>query len=206
MNKQRFISKNKAMGRLKLLIGKDLRPLAKKFGINIFKNKKLNKGWAGDTLERYLGLAKNNNQAPNGLYFELKQISLKKLKSGAIVPKETMQITMINPREKLEKDFFKSHVYKKMKSIVICAVLYSSPGGETKLYRVDDFDIDKHETLEQLKSDYELISNSLNKNGFASLKSEMGVYIQPRTKGAGHGSKSRAFYARTICLKKILNL
>jgi len=113
--------------------------LAKKFNINIFKNGKLNKGWAGDTLERYLGLGKNNNQAPNGLYFELKQTSLKKLKSGAIVPKETMQITMINPKEKLEKDFFKSHVYKKMKSIVLCAVLYSSPGGETKLCRVDDF-------------------------------------------------------------------
>jgi len=206
MKKGYFLSREAAVKRLKLLIGKDLRPLAAKHKVNIFKNGHLNKGWAGDTLERYLGLEKNNNQAPNGMYFELKQISLKKLKNGSMAPKETMQITMINPKEKLEKDFFKSHVYKKMKSLVICAILYTSPGGETKLYRVDDFDLDKHETLEQLKSDYELISNSLNKKGFSSLKSEMGKYIQPRTKGAGHGSKSRAFYARTVCLKKILGL
>ncbi|MBI2459764.1 MAG: hypothetical protein HYV53_04440 [Parcubacteria group bacterium] len=79
-------------------------------------------------------------------------------------------------------------------------------GVETKLCRVDDFDLDKHEMLKQLKSDYELISDSLNNNGFASLKSEMGIYIQSRTKGAGHGSKSRAFYARPICLNKILGL
>jgi hypothetical protein len=34
----------------------------------------------------------------------------------------------------------------------------------------------------------------------------MGKYIQPRTKGSGHGSTSRAFYARTSFLKKLLNL
>lgn len=201
-----FLSKEEAVKKLKLLIGKDLRPLAAKYKVNIFRNGHLNKGWAGDTLERYLGLEKNNNQAPNGMYFELKQISLKKLKNGNVTAKETMQITMINPKEKLENDFFKSHVYKKMKSLVICAILYTSPGGETKLFRVDDFDLDKHEILKQLKSDYELISSSLNNNGFVSLKSEMGIYIQPRTKGAGHGTKSRAFYARPVCLKKILDL
>jgi len=32
----------------------------------------------------------------------------------------------------------------------------------------------------------------------------MGVYIQPRTKGIGHGSKTRAFYARKNLLKKII--
>jgi DNA mismatch repair protein MutH len=151
-------------------------------------------------------LRNDNNQAPNGQYFELKQISLKTLKNGKIVPKETMQITMINPNEKLAEDFFQSHVYKKMKSLLICPILYSSPGGVTKLYRVDTFDLGNHKTLKQLKKDYELIRDSLNTKGFHSLKSEMGVYIQPRTKGSGHGSKSRAFYARTKFLQEILNL
>ena len=32
----------------------------------------------------------------------------------------------------------------------------------------------------------------------------MGVYIQPRTKGAGHGSTSRAFYMRTGLIKEII--
>lgn len=201
-----FLPRKDALDRLKRIIGQDLRTLAKKYGVNIFKNGKLNKGWAGDTIERYLGLKKNNNQAPNGRYFELKQISLKTLKNGKLVPKETMQITMINPKQKLENDFFRSHVYKKMKSIILCAVLYSSPGGETKLHRVDTFDIDEHGTLEQLRKDYELIRDAMNERGFRSLKSKMGVLIQPRTKGQGHGSRSRAFYARTVFLKKILEI
>jgi hypothetical protein len=34
----------------------------------------------------------------------------------------------------------------------------------------------------------------------------MGQFIQPRTKGAGHGSTSRAFYARTQFISQILGL
>jgi len=39
MNQQKSISKNEAIKRLKLLIGKDLRPLAKKFNINMLVSK-----------------------------------------------------------------------------------------------------------------------------------------------------------------------
>jgi hypothetical protein len=34
------------------------------------------------------------------------------------------------------------------------------------------------------------------------LSGRMGVLIQPRTKGPGHGSTSRAFYARKEFLKR----
>jgi hypothetical protein len=43
-------------------------------------------------------------------------------------------------------------------------------------------------------------------NGFELLTGKMGKYIQPRTKGSGHGSTSRAFYARISFLKQLLNL
>ncbi|MBC8141170.1 MAG: hypothetical protein H7Y38_06990 [Armatimonadetes bacterium] len=42
--------------------------------------------------------------------------------------------------------------------------------------------------------------------GFASLTGSMGVFVQPRTKGQGHGSTSRAFYARTGFVAHILRL
>ena len=42
--------------------------------------------------------------------------------------------------------------------------------------------------------------------GFPSLSSSMGKHIQPRTKGAGHGSKSRAFYGRVSFLSEIIKL
>jgi hypothetical protein len=35
---------------------------------------------------------------------------------------------------------------------------------------------------------------------------KMGQYVQPRTKGAGHGSISRAFYARPLFLSKFMEL
>ena len=57
---------------------------------------------------------------------------------------------------------------------------------------------------EQIKKDYDLVRNTLKKKGFDALTGAMGVYIQPRTKGAGHGSTSRAFYARPNFIKKVL--
>ena len=57
---------------------------------------------------------------------------------------------------------------------------------------------------QQIKNDYYLVKDTINENGFSSLTGKMGVFIQPRTKGAGHGSISRAFYARTSFLKQMI--
>ena len=48
---------------------------------------------------------------------------------------------------------------------------------------------------ENVKKDYDLVRNTLldQSKGFNYLSGKMGVFIQPRTKGAGHGSISRAF-------------
>lgn len=42
-------------------------------------------------------------------------------------------------------------------------------------------------------------------DGFESLTGKDGKWIQARTKGAGHGSRSRAFYARKRFIEKILD-
>ncbi|MCZ7609712.1 MAG: hypothetical protein M5U17_06055 [Ignavibacterium sp.] len=47
-----------------------------------------------------------------------------------------------------------------------------------------------------MKADYDLVRETIITKGFSALSGKLGVYIQPRTKGAGHGSASRAFYAR----------
>lgn len=205
-NSAEFITREEALAKLQNLIGEDLRPLADKYGVTVFKNGKLNKGWGGVVVERYLGLTTNNNQAPNGKYFELKQVSLKTLNDGSLVPKETMWITMINEDDLKEREFERSHLFDKMKSMIVCAILYTSPGGTSIFERVVAFDILKGDVYNQIKADYDEVRNAILKNGFGALKSEMGVYIQPRTKGPGHGSISRAFYARTRFLKKIFAL
>ena len=42
--------------------------------------------------------------------------------------------------------------------------------------------------------------------GFTHLTGKMGVLVQPRTKGPGHGSISRAFYARAHFVAHIIGL
>lgn len=80
-----------------------------------------------------------------------------------------------------------------------------SKRGISILHRVTTFDLDDVEVYNQVKADYNVVRETIRTQGFSALKSEMGVvYIQPRTKGAGHGSTSRAFYARTSFLKKFI--
>jgi len=74
------------------------------------------------------------------------------------------------------------------------------------LVRVAAFDLHDRATYEQVKRDYEETRNCILTLGFEHLTGAMGVLVQPRTKGAGHGSTSRAFYARTQFVAKILGL
>lgn len=206
-----ILNREDAILKLKELINCDLRPLANKLNVTVFTDKKnykgRNKGWAGQVLERYIGLGVSNIQAPNGGYWELKMVSLKKLKNGKITPKETMQITMINPEQVKNTSFENSHLLAKIRQTIICARLYNDI-KETKsiLVSVGKFDLGNKELYEQVKEDYELVKDTINKKGFSALTGAMGVYIQPRTKGPGHGSISRAFYARPIFIKKILGV
>ncbi|MDD5680201.1 MAG: MutH/Sau3AI family endonuclease [Candidatus Omnitrophica bacterium] len=206
-----ILGKEEAIAKLTELIGKDLRPLASKFGITVFTDEKQqqgrNKGWAGQVLERYIGLGASNIQAPNGGHWELKMVSMKKRRDGTITPKETMQITMINPEQVKDTSFENSHLLHKLKEVVICARLYNDI-NETKsaLLSVGKFDLSDKALYAQVKKDYDLVRDALETKGFEALTGAMGVYIQPRTKGAGHGSTSRAFYARPIFIKKVLDI
>ena len=206
-----ILDREEAVTKLRNLIGKDLRLLASRFGVTVFtdevNHKGRNKGWAGQVLERYIGLGINNAQAPNGGRWELKMVSLKKLRNGAMVPKETMQITMINPEQVKNTPFESSHLLAKLRETIICARLYNDI-NETKslLISVGKFDLRAKELYEQVKRDYNLVRDTITKRGFGVLTGAMGVYVQPRTKGAGHGSISRAFYARPVFIKKILGL
>lgn len=83
---------------------------------------------------------------------------------------------------------------------------YSNP---SYVYDIVEFNLDEGTPLyEAVKADYNTVRNALldPNRGFNSLTGRMGVYIQPRTKGAGHGSVSRAFYARPLFLSRFINL
>ena len=188
-------------------IRQDLAVLAKKFGITTYLEGKQNKGWKGLTLERLAGLSNNNLRAPNGLDFELKSTAFYKVK-GVWTPKETFAITMINQEDLISTSFFKSHCWAKLKSLIYCAVSWNGKHNEkSELLKVQSFDFIESDTLiQEIKADYEFIRNKLNTQGFSALTGKDGKWIQARTKGAGHGTTSRAFYARKELIKEIIKL
>ena len=75
------MERQEAIGRISEIVGTDLRNLADKYKVTVFKAGKKNKGWAGHVIERYLGLPINSSQSPNFGSWELKTISLKHLQA-----------------------------------------------------------------------------------------------------------------------------
>jgi DNA mismatch repair protein MutH len=203
------MNRDEAVNRLKWLEGQDLHGLAKKYGVTVVSSGgKVNKGWAGHVCERFLGLPINSSSSPNFGSWELKSVPLKILRNGSLAFKETMAITMIDGYQVARTPFEESHLLAKLKKAVIVARIvgfnYSQP---TFVHSVTSIDL-SGELFEAVRADYESVQKCLldPKRGFSALSGHMGIYIQPRTKGVGHGSTSRAFYARKIFLSQFIDL
>lgn len=197
------MERTEAIKKIYQIVGQDLRELASNYNVTVFKEGKKNKGWAGHVIERYLGLPINSAQSPNFGSWELKTICLKYLRDKSLTVKETMAITMIDPYNVERTEFENSHLLAKMQKIVIVARIWESQlEKKSILYATTTFDLGNTEIYNQVKADYDIVRETIITKGFSALSGELGVYIQPRTKGAGHGSTSRAFYARVPFLKQ----
>lgn len=194
-----------AIEKLRTLVGTDLRPLADTHQVTVWKEGKKNKGWAGHTLERFLGLPINSAQSPNFGSWELKQVQLVARRDGTLRVKETMAITMIDPVNVAAKAFEESHLLAKLQKIVVVARVFDCIEEPCSfLHSVAEFDLGDAELYQQVRADYELVRRTIIDRGFSALTGAMGVLVQPRTKGPGHGSVSRAFYARASFVARIL--
>lgn len=198
-----------ALMKLSQLIGQDLHALARKYEVTVrTPTGSVNKGWAGHVCERFLGIPVNSSQSPNFGSWELKSISLKIAKNGELKFKETMAITMIDAYQVERTPFEDSHLLSKLKKAVCVArIVGTSVDEPTYIHSVNKIDL-QGELYEAVKRDYELVQECLMDplRGFDHLTGRMGMYVQPRTKGAGHGSKSRAFYARPLFLEHFIKL
>lgn len=202
--------RTEAIEKLTELIGKELHELAAQFEITIYRDSKVNKGWAGHVFERYLGLPINSAQSPNFGSWELKSIPLARKKSnGELRFKETMAITMIDPYHVRMTPFENSHLLSKLKKAVCVArIVGNHVDDPTYIHSVSSIDLEEgSELYDAVKADYELVRDCLNdpQRGFEVLTGAMGRYIQPRTKGA-RNSNTRAFYARPIFLEQFIQL
>ena len=143
--------------------------------------------------------------------------------NGRIGLKETLAITMINADEVAATPFEDSHLLTKLRRMVVLARIYPLASGRTSLVRqtvpisvastesaivhsVAAFDLDDPDTYKTVESDYHAVQDTILSRGFDALTGHMGTLVQPRTKGSGHGSLTRAFYARTGFVKQMLDL
>jgi DNA mismatch repair protein MutH len=194
-----------AYSQLSTLVGKDLRQMADEYSISVWVEGKKNKGWAGHTIERFLGLPLNSSRSPNFGSWELKVVPLKPTRSGLLTVKETMAITMIDPVEVAQKDFEDSHLLNKLRKIIVVARVFESQlDARSLLHSVAMFDLDDPDIYNQVRNDYNIVRDTIRNQGFSELTGAMGKLVQPRTKGPGHGSTSRAFYARVGFVAHIL--
>jgi DNA mismatch repair protein MutH len=196
-----------ALARLKVLVGCDLVDLGTKSGVTIWKGARINKGWAGHTIERHLGLALNSSRAPNFGSWELKVVPVRALPNGFFKVKETMAITMIDPVEVAAKEFPNSHLFVKLERMIVVARVFECVAETRSLcHMIAEFDLGDQDLYQQIKADYDLVRDVIRTRGFHALSGSMGVLVQPRTKGPGHGSTSRAFYARAGLVARILGI
>lgn len=201
------MTRSEAIEQIRTIRGTDLRALADRLGVTVWKEGKKNKGWAGHVIETYLGLPLNSLRSPDFGTWELKVVSLKRAKDERLRVKETMAITMINPEIVEEREFAVSHLLEKLRRIlVVSRVWENQEERRSTLHEVVEFNLDNPQTYKQVKADYDLVRQTIKSSGFQALTGKMGKLIQPRTKGPGHGSTSRAFYARTGFVEHILGL
>jgi DNA mismatch repair protein MutH len=201
------LTRREAVRRINLLAGKDLRAMADEYKIQVWKNGRENKGWAGLVIERYLGLPQNSRQAPDFGDWELKVVPLRQDAQGNLRVKESMAITMLEPAEVLGNKFEDSHLYDKLRSMVVVSRVYENKEERrSMLHAAAEFDLDNPKIYDQVKYDYEVIRAQIRTRGIDSVTGDLGKLVQARSKGPGHGSTSRAFYARPIFVAHILNL
>jgi hypothetical protein len=104
--------------------------------------------------------------------------------------------------------FEESHLLSKLKkAVTVARIVGRSHNDPTYVHFVTTIEL-RGNIYEIVRADYELVQQCLNdpKRGFLCLSGKMGTFVQPRTKGRGHGSTSRAFYARKDFLSHFINL
>jgi DNA mismatch repair protein MutH len=112
---------------------------------------------------------------------------------SAIIPKETLAVTMLDPTALKDESFEESRVYRKM-TRMLC-IPYKRTDDTVVFYSPTLIELEKSPALcARIATDYNAIRSHYISTGI--LTSSIGAFLQNRTKGSGHGSTSRAFYLK----------
>lgn len=165
--------------------------------------KTANKGLVGSWLETQTGIPTSSaclDCADGELkLFPIKRKTARGKSENQFVAAETIAVTMVDLEKLRTQPFEESRVYKKLENTLYMPHLRE---GDNIQFYTPVHMTKEHPVMLALKADYETIQAALNRG--EALSSSLGVYLQTRTKGPGHGSTSRAFYLRTSFVNEFL--
>ncbi|MCB9546079.1 MAG: hypothetical protein H6706_09525 [Myxococcales bacterium] len=200
------LTRAEALVRLAALRGRDLRPLADSFGVTVWIDGRRNKGWAGHTVERYLGRRPDSLQAPDFGDWELKVVPLVAGADGQWRLKETMAITAFTPAELEVTEFEDSHLLEKLGHLIVVARSFEgSAEARSIVLGASAFDLDDPALLATVREDYEEIRWVVQREGRHALSGRIGQLVHPRPRG-GKESDLVGFYAHKALVARALGL
>lgn len=158
----------------------------------------MKKGASGLIVENLLRI-KNNNKADADIPeigCEVKILPLVRNKNGQIKAKEPTQIQMINYLEVADEIWENAKIRKKIN--LTFWVVYLAKDGNKSLnqdeYKIIDYFLDHPDTdkIGIFKIDWEAIQKYIVEGRADELSCSMGLYIEPKTKGANNQDKTNA--------------
>lgn len=173
--------------------------LAPLVGISHAVPRTANKGAAGHHLETLLGIPHGPAclDCEDG---ELKAFPLKRNAKQKLLPKETVAVTMCDLKALPTTSFAESRVAAKLRCTLF--VPYVRSNDESVTYFKPILFTEAHSLWAALAVDYIEIQKRAAEG---KMTGSIGIYLQTRTKGSGHGSTSRAFYLRPKFLSELFS-
>ena len=165
------------------------------------------KGFEGSIIEQlYFGLEPNTRQEADfkKAGVELKVTCIEQRKNGSLKAGERLSITNVDYNNPIETDFYKSHVWDKIRKILLVQYLRdrSIPKFQYKVFYVNYF-TPSDEDICIIQADYYKINEYLKKGWANKLSESLTNYLGAATKGGTALSSTRPqFYSKHILARK----
>ena len=159
---------------------------------------RMKKGASGLIVENLLGVENNNRDEADlpQIGCEIKILPLQKNKDGSIKAKEPTAIQMINYCEVAKETWETAKIRNKI-NLTFWVVYLAKVDGERKQqddYVIVDYFLDHPSDLQNsvFKTDWEEIQSYIKRGDADKLSCSMGIYLEPKTKGANNQDKTDA--------------
>lgn len=159
---------------------------------------RMKKGASGLIVENLLGIENNNRDEADlpQIGCEIKILPLQKNKNGSIKAKEPTAIQMINYCEVARETWETAKIRSKI-NLTFWVVYLAKVNGVSKSqddYVIVDYFLDHPSDVQNgiFKTDWEEIQSYIKRGDADKLSCSMGIYLEPKTKGANSQDKTDA--------------